>query len=473
MMRSLQIFLGLSCLIGSSAINSRLLRIRSEIDDDPSNSRMTNDMETFGNIDVSDYVSDAFGRFLTEGSMSMPMSMSMSMYSETENASDGEDKSSTGGSGNAEEAPPTPVPNPTQPPESDSYSNAGTPENENDTDEEERENNNSSNEISPDNNEIETDTTSLGGSEGDEADTDPPAETDPPTDDYVCGMPEINYYRMMYGIVVTRASTANDIMQLGSAHSRALDWIVHHDGAVICPDNADRVVQRYVMGVLYYGLDGWDWNNCRAEEDEGVCDYVRFMSDEHECSWYGVSCDENDVVTEIKLISNNLEGVLPDELYRLTSLKKILLEGNNILGPITSSIGALTSLEAIDLDNNIMSGNLPAELYALDKLQVIDLNNNTFYGELSQEISSLTNLQVLMLEDNEFSGTVPASSLAQLENLVVLQLHRNDFSGSVEQICDVIPDRREDYEIYLQFFTLDCFGDSARVACNCAACGCF
>mmetsp|Transcript_23946 Transcript_23946/g.33627 ORF Transcript_23946/g.33627 Transcript_23946/m.33627 type:complete len:517 (-) Transcript_23946:217-1767(-) len=513
MMQSLQVFLGLSCILnGSFAINNnRLLRIRPEFEDDHSRIRMMSDMETFGNTDASDYVSEIFGRFLTEGSMqmstptSMSMMMSTSMHSGSETSSNnGGDSSNIGGSGGAKEAPPTPAPKPPAPtpatvgtPGNDSNSDLNMPGNDTDPDEEERENDNNTDETGQGINNAQPETpatdsdgdatepdTPDGDTDGDETDTDSPKdgsvgnETVPVSPDIdappevidVCGMSTRDYETSISDIVASMASSYG-LSNFETAQFRSLQWIVHHDGAEICPDDAERVVQRYVMGVLYYELGGREWKNCRAEGDGGECDSVRFLSDNHECEWSGVACEDG-VITEIKQNANDLEGTLPDELYRLTSLKKLLLEGNNISGPITSGIQDLTSLEAIDLDNNQMSGNLPAELFGLETLQVIDLNDNEFYGELSAEISGLTNLVVLMLENNNFEGAIPSASLADLENLVTLQLHGNNFEGNVDEICTIIPARRDEYELYLRFFTVDCSGDSPKVECSCDACGC-
>jgi Leucine-rich repeat (LRR) protein len=123
-------------------------------------------------------------------------------------------------------------------------------------------------------------------------------------------------------------------------------------------------------------------------------------------------------LTVIELPANNLGGDLPDEVYSLTKLTKLIMDDNkNISGSISTLIGNLQDLIFFDLDHNNMDGSLPEELFTLTKLEALDLNSNQFTGALSPSIGNLSELVVLQIEDNLFSGDVPTDGLLALEKL--------------------------------------------------------
>ena len=60
-------------------------------------------------------------------------------------------------------------------------------------------------------------------------------------------------------------------------------------------------------------------------------------------TWYGVEI-QNDKVVAIKLVNNNLTGVLPLEIGDLTSLQVLNLFRNNLYGALPATIGNLKNL---------------------------------------------------------------------------------------------------------------------------------
>ncbi len=69
-------------------------------------------------------------------------------------------------------------------------------------------------------------------------------------------------------------------------------------------------MQRWVLVTFYRSLNGDEWVvRYGWTEDEGDLT--------NECTWHGVVCDANGVVTSIDLSENNLRGEIPPEVALL------------------------------------------------------------------------------------------------------------------------------------------------------------
>ena len=144
-----------------------------------------------------------------------------------------------------------------------------------------------------------------------------------------------------------------------------------------------RKLQRFGLMALYFGTSPeFSW-----KIDSG------WKTDAHECTWYGVICDDNTIV-ELSLPSNRLSGTIPPE-FALSGLG----------GKVT----------VIDLSENSIGGNLPAEIGDFHYLSVLDLKNNAFTGTVPSELKHLTKLISLRLHSNEFEGAMP-SEVCSLRN---------------------------------------------------------
>lgn len=197
----------------------------------------------------------------------------------------------------------------------------------------------------------------------------------------------------------------------------AMDWIIFTDEKQVCPGSS-TLVQRYVLALFYYNTIGDDWNNCYANSP--LCPASNWMSADHECNWFGVSCDGNDKVTEIKFESNNIAGFLPDEISALSSLKVLSLEKGSLGGTIPSTLGQLSELMVLDLDYNAIGGSIPQEIAKAMNLQMIDLNDNNLVGSIDV-LASLPILRFIDVHSTGISGTIPSSlgGLSQLgENYI-------------------------------------------------------
>ncbi|TYK02691.1 putative LRR receptor-like serine/threonine-protein kinase [Cucumis melo var. makuwa] len=91
----------------------------------------------------------------------------------------------------------------------------------------------------------------------------------------------------------------------------------------------------------------------------------------------------------------NVVGVLPPELWTLTSLTYLKLDQNFLTGTLSASVGNLSELRTLSLGINGLSGELPKELGSLSKLELLALGSNNFSGPLPSELGNLSMLREL------------------------------------------------------------------------------
>ncbi|ONK75478.1 uncharacterized protein A4U43_C03F17280 [Asparagus officinalis] len=127
------------------------------------------------------------------------------------------------------------------------------------------------------------------------------------------------------------------------------------------------------------------------------------------CTWFHVTCNNDNSVNRVDLGNANLSGTLVPQLGQLKNLQYLELYSNNISGTIPSSLGNLTNLVSLDLYLNNFTGPIPDTLGKLTNLRFLRLNNNSLTGKIPQSLTSITTLQVLDLSNNRLSGEVPSN----------------------------------------------------------------
>ena len=224
-----------------------------------------------------------------------------------------------------------------------------------------------------------------------------------------------------------------------------------------------------VLKALYKSTDGRYWYN---QWDTTTVPDEAALND-----WYGITY-QNGALTSINLYDNNLSGLIPPELGRLTELRflslannplvstipleltsleklehlhlyatflwgpiprelgnltslvELLLYHNGLVGSIPPELGDLANLEELNLDYNLLSGAIPPQLGNLANLEALSLAGNALESAIPPELSALANLQILVLERNLLSGAIPPQ-LSKLTNLQSLALNQNAFSGAI------------------------------------------
>uniref|UniRef100_M4CI78 non-specific serine/threonine protein kinase n=1 Tax=Brassica campestris TaxID=3711 RepID=M4CI78_BRACM len=86
------------------------------------------------------------------------------------------------------------------------------------------------------------------------------------------------------------------------------------------------------------------------------------------CTWFHVTCNNENSVIRVDLGNAELSGHLVPELGVLKNLQYLELYSNNITGPIPSNLGNLTNLVSLDLYLNSFTGPIPESLGKLSKL---------------------------------------------------------------------------------------------------------
>jgi hypothetical protein len=191
------------------------------------------------------------------------------------------------------------------------------------------------------------------------------------------------------------------------------------------------------------------------------------------CGWDRVTCDTAGRVTELDLdcepCPRQLEGVLPDVLGQLTTLRLLTLCGNSLRGTLPAAWGvdgAFTELKRLDMSSNSLGGSLPAawanpaampdvrylnisynavsgavpaqwlQAAAFPALMSLDLASNNLTGPLTDgwaAPTALPELRLLSLAGNDLDGSLPLAwdQSDAFPQLTELDLSRNNFNGSL------------------------------------------
>ncbi|XP_022968871.1 probable LRR receptor-like serine/threonine-protein kinase At1g56140 isoform X2 [Cucurbita maxima] len=136
------------------------------------------------------------------------------------------------------------------------------------------------------------------------------------------------------------------------------------------------------------------------------------------------------LITQLHVYAINVVGVLPPELWTLTSLTYLKLDQNFLTGMLSASVGNLTGLRTLSLGINALSGELPKELGSLSKLELLAFGSNNFSGSLPPELGNLSMLKELYIDSSGVSGGIP-QSFSRLRNLHTVWASDNEFSGRI------------------------------------------
>jgi len=186
------------------------------------------------------------------------------------------------------------------------------------------------------------------------------------------------------------------------------------------------------LKALYESTNGDNW-----EEKDGW-DLVLGEAPSQDCDlskMKGVTLDEdyNTRVEELFLVSNNLVGILPNEIGKLSKLKTLALPFNEISGNIPSTIGELEKLKSLNFDFNDLTGNIPPEIGKLKNLIWLDMMNNHLSGEIPPEMGNLESIWQIRLNGNHLSGEIP-EALGNLSMGLQLFLSNNQLTGTIPPV---------------------------------------
>ncbi|XP_076915045.1 leucine-rich repeat protein 1-like [Bidens hawaiensis] len=127
------------------------------------------------------------------------------------------------------------------------------------------------------------------------------------------------------------------------------------------------------------------------------------------CTWFHITCNQDNRVTRLDLGNSKLSGHLVPELGKLEYLQYLELYKNNIQGPIPAEIGNLKNLISLDLYNNNITCNIPSTLGKLKSLVFLRLNDNRLTGRIPRELIGVSSLKVVDVSSNNLCGTIPTT----------------------------------------------------------------
>ncbi|KAK8645622.1 hypothetical protein V6N13_119446 [Hibiscus sabdariffa] len=127
------------------------------------------------------------------------------------------------------------------------------------------------------------------------------------------------------------------------------------------------------------------------------------------CTWFHVTCNQDNRVTRVDLGNSNLSGHLVPELGKLEHLRYLEVYKNNIQGTIPAELGNLKNLISLDLYNNNISGTIPRSLGKLKSLVFLRLNDNRLTGPIPRELVGVSSLKVVDVSNNDLCGPIPTS----------------------------------------------------------------
>ncbi|KAL9230046.1 hypothetical protein vseg_005440 [Gypsophila vaccaria] len=147
-------------------------------------------------------------------------------------------------------------------------------------------------------------------------------------------------------------------------------------------------------------------------------------ADSTPCNWYGIRCDGDSRVTELRIESVRLEGSLPSNLQALKHLTGIVLSSTNLSGEIPKAFGEYSELKLIDISENGITGKIPNDICRLQNLQTLSLHTNHLGGPIPADIGNISSLVEITIFDNQLSGEIP-KTIGNLGNLQVFRAGGN------------------------------------------------
>ncbi|KAG7362314.1 two component regulator [Nitzschia inconspicua] len=238
--------------------------------------------------------------------------------------------------------------------------------------------------------------------------------------------PNVDWISLRFQDSLTRFEYLTSILALltniaapSPAQIAALVWMSSED-----PINWDtltdqEIIERYSLVQFYRSTEGDLW----ITDNE-------WLSGLHVCNWYGISCSEDQFVTDLILDENGVYGSIPEDLFLLTNLVTVSLNTNSLEGTLGSAFGRLRNLESLLLGANFLSGPLPDEIGNLANLTILDLSANDLDGDIPPELYDLVSLRVLVLSSNDFAGSL-APDIHKMSALKEINVQSNTLTGAI------------------------------------------
>jgi len=138
---------------------------------------------------------------------------------------------------------------------------------------------------------------------------------------------------------------------------------------------------------------------------------------------------------ELKLRDCSLVGTIHPQIGQLTGLTNLALAQNGLTGPFPQEMDRLTNLKRFVAGTNAWSTSFPPWFGLLTDLEELKLGDSNLIGALPMEIAQLTSLKSLNLRRNALSGTIPPLPTSLSE--CTLELNNFTNAASYTGLCTV------------------------------------
>ncbi|CAJ1962919.1 unnamed protein product [Cylindrotheca closterium] len=212
---------------------------------------------------------------------------------------------------------------------------------------------------------------------------------------------------------------------------KALRWLENEaDAAQSIPFPLDqKYLQRFGILILYFSVAP---NVQPSSSNKGRLPNLG-MQNQDECSWTGMRCNGNGMLTRIKLSNRQFDGTLPAEWGFFPNLKSIDFSNNKLKGIIPQTIYGLSRIEELYLYKNQLSGSISSKIGNLWRLERFHLSHNKLEGSIPKSIASTLSrarkLRYFNVHRNQMTGTIPSNM--RLRQLYTIDLGHNKFSGTL------------------------------------------
>ena len=173
------------------------------------------------------------------------------------------------------------------------------------------------------------------------------------------------------------------------------------------------------LSALYVSTNGNLWNN------NSNWDITTVPSLSQLSRWNGVSVHLG-LIDRLRLGANNLTGMLPAELGRLSSLRDLYLQRNSLTGAIPIELGNLSKLEWLWLQDNALTGRLPRSFMQLENLQQLHFGGQDLCAPADDAfqawLGSLIRTTGPTCSGIHFADNVPDQSFAHAQPIAPLVL---------------------------------------------------
>ncbi|CAN6724726.1 unnamed protein product [Malus baccata var. baccata] len=156
-------------------------------------------------------------------------------------------------------------------------------------------------------------------------------------------------------------------------------------------------------------------------------------------------------LTELDLSENQIQGQLPNWIWKLDSLDYLNVSYNaleSLEGPFINSTSPVSKLdlhsnqlkgpisvvppyvEYLDYSNNHFSSSIPVSICNASGLRALDLSSNSLSGEIPQCLAAMSTLMTLNVRKNNITGMISNLEFPEsCESLEALDLSQNQIEG--------------------------------------------